>query len=196
MYRGCRGSAIRCLGISEAKQYSKAEEKEALKILLDERLYNLTAMHHKSAAVYVNALSRFILNLDPKGEREALYGRIEELYKALKHYAEELEHANEGVSAALIGKIKLGIYNLERTLRRLESQDEIQRLRRRYGLSLTTLIISITIFINLLPSWYQVIIPFISSYGNIITTALISIAVTIIGTFIIREDLRRIRKLR
>lgn len=167
--------------IYETETYNKSKEQDMLKIVLDDRLYDLVTMDYKSVSIYGNAFSNFVLKGDLKLEGEVynvLYERAEELIKTLKYYAEMFKQKNdEKVSTALVSKLNLGIYHLEKALQKLRTLDEVQRIKRKYDLYLVITIASIIAFINVLPVTYQVILPFLFSYRNIITIILSSVLI-------------------
>lgn len=168
--------------IYETKAYDIAEDRDLLKTVVNDRLYDLIVIDQVSASIYANAVSSFILKHSLKFEKEIhdkLYERIEALYKMLKHYAEMLEQKNENISKALISKIRLGIYNLEGALQKLKDLDEVQRIKRKYYLTLAILVAVMIIFINILPLMDKVLISFLISYlisyRSIISSVLITV---------------------
>jgi len=138
--------------LCENKAFGIVAEKDLMKVVLDDRLYNLALMDHKSTAVYANALANFILKCKPKYKREVhniLHGRGEEIYKTLEFYIKALSQTSEDVSKALISKIELGIHSLGKALQKLRGLNEVQKVKRKYGILSavsTLLIIVIVIF--------------------------------------------------
>ena len=138
--------------LCENKAFSIVAEEDLMEVVLDNRLYNLASMDHKSIAVYANALANFILKCKPKYEREVhsiLHERGEETYKTLEFYIKALSQTSEDVSKALICKIELGIHNLSKALQELRGLNEVQKVKRKYGILsavLTLLIMVIVAF--------------------------------------------------
>jgi flagellar biosynthesis protein FliQ len=154
--------------ICDSGIYGQIEKQDFLNIALNDRLYDLATMEYKSASIYSCALSNFVLRYSSELEKEnykVLYDRTRELEKALKAYAEEISNQKEeGVSNALISKLKLGIYNLENALEKLKTLDETRRINRNYKIILTMIVGLIIIFFNL-PTTYQILLlTFLSSW--------------------------------
>ena len=121
--------------LCENKAFDIVAEKDLTKAVLDDRLYNLASMDHKSTAVYANALANFILKCKPNYGREVhsvLHERSEEIYKTLEFYIKALSQTSEDISKALTCKIELGIHNLSKALQKLRGLNEVQKVKRKY----------------------------------------------------------------
>jgi hypothetical protein len=168
--------------VCETAIYDKNEGKNLLEIILNDRLYNLVAVDYKSAPVYANALSNIILKCKFKIEGEiynVLYERTEELTKVLEFYVKEFKK-EESIDMALMGKLKLGIYNLEKTLKKLGMLDEVRKTKRGYGISLIISIASIIILLFALYMAPQVSLSFLVSNMHKIIIILFLILILII----------------
>jgi len=140
----------------EADIYDKSiKEQELLGIFLSDRFYDILVMDYKSLPIYACALSNFVLSkLKPEREvRDALYERLETLMDAIDRYIKDLEQKieqKEIIDIALIGKLKLSLYYLEKALQKLRTLDEVQKVKRKYGIPLAIALLVIVALINLL----------------------------------------------
>jgi len=164
--------------VCEAKTFNVVEEDELIDIILNDRLYELVTADYRSISVYACAISSCVLNCRLKLKEKAykaLSEKVEQILKVLKSYDKELEHV-EGVSKATIGKLKLSINNLEKSLQRLRALDEVRRTKRRCNLTIIAAVAAMIVFINILPLpvVQQVVLPFLFSnmYRSIITIIL------------------------
>jgi len=183
--------------VCETAIYDKNGEKNLLEIILNDRLYNLVAVDYKSAPVYANALSNIILKCKFKIEEEiydVLYEKTEELIKTLGFYVKEFEK-EENVDMALVGKLKLGVYNLEKALRKLGALDEVQRTKRKYGILLAITIASIIAFLLTLYVAPQVLLSFLFSNMSIIIGALLSILIIVVDSTLRKSKILELIKL-
>lgn len=164
--------------ICENKAHSIVEKDDLMKAVLDDRLYNLVSMDYKSIAVYANALANFILRCKLKYEKEVynvLCERSEEVYKTLEFYIKTLSQPSEGVSRALIGKMRLGIHNLGKALQKLRDLNEAQKVKRKYGILSIALTLLVIIFIK-----FPTITHMLQSIAPPIVVTLISLLLSII----------------
>jgi tetratricopeptide (TPR) repeat protein len=164
--------------ICEHKMRDIVDEQELIKLFLDDRLYNLAIMDFRSSAVYANAVASFALRYKFKEFHKILYGRMEELYKALRYYDENLAKMDNGVSGALVSKIRLGIHNLNKALRKLEELNEAQKVRKRYGIPLAVSLLLMAVLL-----WALLRMPstldFVNAYGDLLAWALVSASISL-----------------
>jgi len=167
--------------ICENKAFSIVGKDDLMKAVLDDRLYNLVSMDYKSIAVYANALANFILKSELKYEKDVyniLRERSEEVYKTLKFYIKTLSHSDEGVSKALIGKMRLGIRYLDKALQRLKGLNKIQKVKRKYGILSAALTSSVIILIAFPTITY--ILQSVTILGAPINYTIISAAISLL----------------
>jgi hypothetical protein len=165
--------------ICEHRMHDIADEEELARLLLDERLYNLAIMDFESSAIYANAVASFITRYRFKESYRSLRERIEELYKTLRYHDESLAKVGEGLSGALVSKIKLGIHNLDEALQRLRSLDEARKMQRRYGIPLASLLLLMAVLLWISPMIPGTLLDFVNSYRDRIAGALIFISASL-----------------
>jgi hypothetical protein len=170
----------------ETRIYDRSKEQDLLKIFLDERLYNIIVRDYKSISAYVGALSNFILHRRLKLKKEQLhilYKRFVNLKKMVGLYVKELEQKleqKETIDIALVGKLKLSDYYLEKTLRKIKILNEIQKIKRILGIPLVLILGVIALFLKLLTMMPQVILPFLLLYGDHIAYVLLFVMLVIL----------------
>jgi len=169
--------------------YDRSKEQELLEIFLDERLYNIIVRDYKSISAYVGALSNFILHRSlklKKWQLNVLYERFENLKKIVDIYIKDLEQKleqKEAIDIALVSKLKLSDYHLEKTLRKIKTLNEIQKMKIKFGIPLISILAAIALFLKLLMIMPQVILSFLLLYGDYIVYALLFVISVILGYF-------------
>lgn len=168
--------------ICESKLCTSIDQQDLLKTILDDRLYDLVTMDYISATIYANALSNFVLNCNGSLTKNrdymiAIYKRVEELVKMLKHIDD-----NKEIGYAQIGKLKLGIYNIERALQELKTLDEVQQLKkkceRREGILF--IMIGALLLIIRFPSSLLSIASLLAPYSNFVMIILMFLSLILI----------------
>jgi len=169
--------------ICESKVCTSIDQQELLKTILDDRLYDLVTMDYMSATIYANALSNFVLNCygsltKNKDYGIAIYKRVEEIEKMLKNIDDKKESGY-----AQIGKLKLGVYNIDRALRELEKLDEVQQLRKKCDRieGILFIVIGVSLLIIGFPSSLLWIASLLAPFNNFLVAIILSLSISLIA---------------